>query len=774
MAQQPAQCSDDRRLFAWTLLACVVVCGVQAGPYLLGRVYTADDLLAYHLPVRAFYARCLERGEPFDWMPELYCGFYLTGEGQAGTYHPWHWALYRFLPLRAAFDLELLAPYPCMLAGMYLFLRRHVDRRWSALFGALVFTFSAFNALHFVHPNAMAIVAHVPWLLWGCDVLLCHRGCRRLAAGVLVAVLTGSQWLLGYPQYVWFSLVVEAGYVVWFACRRESHTPARHTAAMPEPAWGRAAILATWGGFKLLGFLVGAVQWLPTLDWLQHSDRATGSAAFAGTGAQHVANGVQLLAPYLFRTRVLGGNTHELGFYLGAVPLLLIVWLARQGRLGDRDRGFVKAAIALAAIGLWLSLGRAAGLYELQARVPVLNSFRLPARYLVLVHLAASCLAAVAAAHFAARCGAATLVGSDAQGHCGERPIRRRPSRQLRIVLVASLLVAAGGWLLLDRRQLASPHLVFAGPALIAAALWLMDCAVRQPRWALPALVCFTAGDLAVYGASYAVWPASYRLSEVVRAIDAPPAAPPGRVLADALGPHARDGIRTGNEVLLRGWSRADGYAGLEPRSTSASDAASAAWLQVAGVRWVRAEGGQAAAADHGAGRWLPVPQALPRAWCVSRAVVAIDPGRALPWIEPATAAIVEQGLDLQPGVPGRAVVVADRPGRIEVFVQCATRQFLTVNERHHPGWQVRVDGQVQSVRRAYGEFLGCVVEAGARRVVFEFQPASLLMGRLVSACGLTCVLLCGVLALIHRGHGGQPPCPDAAAATGRYHTGRC
>ena len=38
---------------------------------------------------------------------------------------------------------------------------------------------------------------------------------------------------------------------------------------------------------------------------------------------------MQAVAPYLFATRVVGQNTHELGLYFGAVPLLLAVWLLR-------------------------------------------------------------------------------------------------------------------------------------------------------------------------------------------------------------------------------------------------------------------------------------------------------------------------------------------------------------------------------------------------------------------------------------------------------------
>src|SRR5262245_49292501 len=87
----------------WVLASLLVsisaLLAALAWPMLCGRVYTADDLGAFHLPLRSFYADQLVRGEPFDWCPDLYCGFYLTGEGQVGTYHPLHVLLYRVFPL---------------------------------------------------------------------------------------------------------------------------------------------------------------------------------------------------------------------------------------------------------------------------------------------------------------------------------------------------------------------------------------------------------------------------------------------------------------------------------------------------------------------------------------------------------------------------------------------------------------------------------------------------------------------------------------------------
>ena len=67
--------------------------------------------------VRAFFAEQLARGEPFDWMPQLYSGFYLTGEGQGGTYHPWHLLLYRCLPLRGRLGVGMARHLSLSVAG---------------------------------------------------------------------------------------------------------------------------------------------------------------------------------------------------------------------------------------------------------------------------------------------------------------------------------------------------------------------------------------------------------------------------------------------------------------------------------------------------------------------------------------------------------------------------------------------------------------------------------------------------------------------------------
>jgi hypothetical protein len=737
---------QERRLFAWTLLACILLLGVMAAPYYLGRIYTSDDLWTFHLPVRQFYAQCLAAGDSFDWMPNLYSGFYLTGEGQAGTYHPLHWLLYRFLPLRAAFDLELLLNYPFMLAGGFFFFRRHVGRRDAALVGAMAFTFGGFNMLHFVHPNAIAVVAHIPWLLLAIDVAV--RGTYRryvVAAQAAIALLTASQLLLGYPQYVWFSLVAEAGYAL-FVLRTRTASGGRQP---PDPA--PLATAANQGAdaprspirvalFKLLGLLIGALQLLPTMDALDKSERQVVDADFIHQGALHPINIIQLFAPYLFRDRVVGGNTHEFGLYAGAAPLVLTLWLAlRWEHLGQRMRRFAGAAMVLGGVALLLALGRYGGLYIVQTWLPLVGKFRLPARAIMLVQLSIAALTAVAF--------------TDLVRFVGRRREDQTPARQpsaggrgslaplWRLVGLSFALALAAGWMWGEH---AAPlWLRLAGVLPLVIAILLVRQASAGRRWALTAVVYFMAADLGVYGCSYAIHANTYDMATAISTMSTLPEIESltetgkPKVAIDLRDPQ-QPGLRHGNQLLLKGWRQVDGYAGLEP--ARALDYRQVSALRVAGVHLVRRN----AASENIAGlepydaHWLKVPHPLQRVRCVHNVVQSANPRDDLKNIAIETTVLTQERIPLSGTCdPGDVQILRDQPGHITLLVEKAAReQLLVVSERYHPGWHVVVDDRPQAVHRVNGEFLGCLVPGGGRLVELRFQPPSLWYSKLLTVGG--------------------------------------
>lgn len=641
----------------------------MALPLMRGEVYVADDLGEFHLPLRSFYAQQLERGEPFDWMPSLFAGFYVTGEGQLGGYHPLHWLLYRTLPLRIAFGLEVLLSYPILLGGMYVLLKRELSRS-AALFGAIVFTFSGFCLLHFVHVNAVAVVAHLPWLLLAIDVALTSPcGQSRSVALLAVGLLTASQLLLGYPQYVWLTWLVAAMFCLW-------------KSGMQRETWPSLVEIAL---FASLGMLVAAVQLLPTLDALGTSTRATASSDFSHSGSLHPLNLVQLVAPYLLKTRVVGQNTHELGLYIGAAPLLLSVWLLCGRVPSARHRQMAIAAIFLALLGLFLTLGEYGPLQGITNWLPIVNRFRFPCRAIVILHFSLATLAAIALFEL--------LRQPEMYG---------RASRSLLAVwlcvALACLLALVGPRLWPD--FIASRAHLWAGPALLLTAALLICVAERGSRVAIGSLVVFTVLDLGCYGLSYSIFGKTDTLARYAKT--AHPLKPGDRIAASpAINGHLDKPVM-GNRVLLAGAQRVDGYAGLMP--LRALDYTQVDNLRTAATDWLLSSNLEA----------RPLAHTLPRVRLISATSSA----------------------------SGTVQVVAEHPGYWSLRTMTPTSQQLFIAESFHAGWKANIDGRPAHVVRAGGDFMGCEVGAGVHNVELRFQPASLRYGRATSILGVS-LLLC-------------------------------
>src|SRR5262252_5852673 len=150
-------------------------------PLVTGRVFADGDFISMHLPLRRLYSDVIAAGDAMLWTPSLFSGAYIFAEGQAGFGHPFHWVLYRLLPLQVAFNLELITIFPFAGAGMYLLLRRWIAPE-GAIVGAMLFAFSGSQLMHLSHINAIAVIAHVPWVLLAIDVLLSTSSARARAA----------------------------------------------------------------------------------------------------------------------------------------------------------------------------------------------------------------------------------------------------------------------------------------------------------------------------------------------------------------------------------------------------------------------------------------------------------------------------------------------------------------------------------------------------------------------------------------------------------------
>ena len=87
---------------------------------------------------------------------------------------------------------------------------------------------------------------------------------------------------------------------------------------------------------------------------------------------------------------------------------------------------------------------------------------------------------------------------------------------------------------------------------------------------------------------------------------------------------------------------------------------------------------------------------------------------------------------------------------RVEIQTQAgAGGHWLVFNDGWHPGWEARVDGVSQPVRRADIAFKAVWLEPGSHDVVFEFHNSGVLWAYavLMSACGVG--LICGLVYLL-------------------------
>jgi hypothetical protein len=643
-------------------------------PLATGRVFVQNDLTWFHLPMRYLYQQALRAGDTVLWTPSILAGFYMQGEGQTGMFHPVHQLLYRLLPLGPAFNLELIGSYPLAFGGMYWFLRRLEFSVTASLWGAMLFAFSGFTLLHHHHMNMVEIVAHLPWLLAAADVAISDDRPRAQALGfAAVALILASELLLGFPQAVWWTGLALSAYAVFRASELRR--------------WRR---LRSCAAALAIGVLIGAVQWLPSLDVASRSTRAGGASDFAVTYSLHPFNLLQLWSPYFFEGGAYGGivSFHEYGIYSGAILIVSCLWVwIRRDALAHRRR-LVTATTVFAAIALVLALGRYGGLDWVITHLPVLRSIRGPVRYVVLVQFALAVLAAITMDDLLAI----------ARGAAGEL---RRFASVLWIPATLGLLTTLllnTGVLPYGRHTFARLAAASAGVAIVAVVTLLTTLAGRRAAWAIPALVVVTALDLGAWGIRFVYLVPARTIESLTDQVPAAPQAP-----ADSYAFVQRHGPYSSDLLVLRGYRLTSGYVGLFPTATHPLESEAA--IRLSGTRWIFTPDGSRQPFDGAAAR-----------------VRLLDDSS------------------------GSARLVVDRPGRLVADVNVQGPRTLAFTERYHDGWSATADGAPVPTVPVDDDFLGCVVPPGTHEVTLRFMPRSFVYGSTLSAFGVLLLATGGLM----------------------------
>ena len=305
---------------------------------------------------------------------------------------------------------------------------------------------------------------------------------------------------------------------------------------------------------------------------------------------------------------------------------------------------------------------------------------------------------------------------------------------RLRAALVRGRILGGRGrspaFKLRHEPYIASVPAVLAGPVLLAAAAVLVVLAARGYSAALAGLILLAAVDLGWYGLSYSVYRSDSRhrrLEQYVASAATPPGNPDGRVVASLLR-FDEPGLRTGDLMTLRGWRRADGYAGLEPRRQL--DYRLLPALRVAGVRWVQRNPSTDRHRRAETVRRSLAGSARPVA---ARAAGHADANQQPPGRRhraesaPTPRRLCEVPLALPASKPGTAVLAAERPGRLDDRRSIAPpRNCWSWPKAITTAGTPPSTASRRTLYRVNGDFMGCVVGPGKHRVVLGFQPDSL------------------------------------------------
>ncbi len=429
----------------WCVTAYAVLAAVFWAPLLCGgATLYFDDTNHWYYPIRALCYTSVQAGRLPLWTPLIQAGYPLPAEGQSGLWYPPQ-LLCWVLPTATA--LSWTVWLHTALAGVMLhgLARCHGARPQAALIGGLAYMFSGAFIGHLVYlPMAFGLV-WLPAACWGVEAALqTGRGRGFVAAGVALALALTAV----HAQLAAYTVLVTLTYGLL-----------RLVALPRRRRWALAGLT----GAVLLAIALAAVQLLPLAELLGQTERGAGLDRSLLT--EFGLSPLWLL--FLFMPRFFGHPTlpplhwadvtvtWELNAFCGvtAVVLALLAPLLHRGAA-------VRALAAIWWLTFVLAWGRATPLFGWLHSLPIMQSFRIPARWLMPGTFAGAALAALAAE------------GWLRDPSAGARQVRRAAPALLATLVL--LLMAA--WLAYDWGRLRGKVGSAEGRQAALAAAWFAVC----------------------------------------------------------------------------------------------------------------------------------------------------------------------------------------------------------------------------------------------------------------------------------------------------------
>ncbi|HEV2121212.1 MAG TPA: hypothetical protein VGW38_00360, partial [Chloroflexota bacterium] len=196
-----------RDLLAIAVLAAVT--GAFFWPSITaGLVYYENDTRIFYYPLFARLSEALKARTLPLWSPNVFGGYPIFADGEAGPFYPLHLLTLLLLPVETAFTW--LRPIRFFQGALfsYLFCRTLHVGRFGAIIGSLSFAYSGFAVAQMHHTNINAAAVWLPLVLAFGELAVGARGQLRYLFALFAGVAIGLQALIIHVQVVLMTAIV--------------------------------------------------------------------------------------------------------------------------------------------------------------------------------------------------------------------------------------------------------------------------------------------------------------------------------------------------------------------------------------------------------------------------------------------------------------------------------------------------------------------------------------------------------------------------------------
>ena len=787
----------------WPALAITAATFAVRGVFTLSKVFYVRDLANYFWPYHLWLRRTISAGHIPLWNPESGLGFAAIADPSLQLFFLPTLPFRLLLPEAVGFNVMIAFPVLLAAAGMYLFARGYASRQSSAL-GAIVFAVSGPLLSSTSSINPVTAAACIPWLLWSVDKLHGEFSARHL---LLIAAIFALAMFAGQPDMTFWSAVLAGAYAALGTRSRAGKWRASVNTSVATVVGGS------------LGLLLSSVQTFPLIDATVRSSR--GAGLIVDGWSVHPLSLLEALMPSVFGSMLEpsrnfspwltqlnnGREPYLISLYVGAIA----VALGLLGAAAGQPRRWVFFWSVVFILSLIFALGYFTPIYPaLRESLPLVRSFRYPAKFAILTSFALGALVAAgwdaleamanqrtpkrrlaiplsfvlivataslvvtilvtalpqAASGLFARLAVATGMSDPAEGAMTlVRSMSVAAPRLLGIAAAAALLL----WIGASKRRSAKlvRTLLFAG---VVVDLLLTNSglnptidasALKRPSWM--AAVREHPGDRIFISDASLLSPSSKDLEYVLYY---PPDASPAAVhtVYRTEVPYFPTGFGLRDAVMVD-------LTGLRPREYARmiemfrrSDAEGRTrFLRRAGVRYFLQPDRPpeshmlAELPDFEPTALYEGPEPAPRVSIVSMAIVEPDVEKQIGRLfaedfDPSVEVLVDAE-PLQPaGTPGAvrtasAAITGETPSLITVRAEAPDRGgYLLLLDGYDPNWRVRVDGVEAPLIRGNGLFRAVSLTPGGHTVDFEYSSLPLNAGVIVSCVTLLALVVVSVL----------------------------